>query len=43
MAHECPVCDFVCHCLGDVGDIVYDDPAAENDCIHCRYEDDETD
>ena len=35
MAHECPECGQVCHCNGDIDDIVFDDDKAEGNCICC--------
>lgn len=34
MAHECPECGSVCHCCGDIDDIVLGESLA---CEHCKY------
>jgi len=39
MAHTCPDCGQVCHCGGDIDDIVFD--IASKYCCHCEEEDNE--
>lgn len=41
MAHECPDCFQVCHCGGDIDDIIFSDTKEELHCSHCPEEDDE--
>lgn len=33
MAHECTDCGMICHCNGDIDDLVLDDSAQD----HCRH------
>jgi len=33
MAHSCPECDAVCHCGGDIDDIIFEEGSAT--CTHC--------
>jgi hypothetical protein len=36
MAHTCPKCGLICHCGGDIDDLVFgEDPC----CEHCDTED----
>jgi hypothetical protein len=44
MAHSCPICDQVCHCKGDIDDIIFD-REPKGGCVHyktdgCDGEDD---
>jgi hypothetical protein len=44
MAHSCPICDQVCHCKGDIDDIIFD-REPDGGCIHytgdyCEDDDD---
>ena len=32
--HCCPDCGQACYCNGDIDDIMYVDPTAENKCVH---------
>jgi len=34
MAHECPECGQVCHCNGDIDDLILND---EDDIINCNH------
>lgn len=47
MAHSCPICDQVCHCKGDIDDIIFDREPAGG-CIHyktdgCEQDEDDYD
>lgn len=33
MAHSCPECDSVCHCGGDIDDVILEE--GEATCTHC--------
>lgn len=35
MAHSCPECYQVCHCGGDIDDLLLDEDDAVNRCNHC--------
>jgi hypothetical protein len=39
MAHNCPECDQVCYCGGDIDDIVMSGTPEEVACTHCEPED----
>jgi len=46
MAHECPECGKICHCQGDIDDIILDAESSHINCEHWKiceqeYEDDE--
>ena len=41
MAHECPECYMICHCHGDIDDIIFDGTEEQSKCDHCP--DDEPD
>ena len=44
MAHWCPLCDEICYCNGDIGDIPIDDPAFSGYCVHdCEADDEDED
>ena len=46
MAHTCPECDQVCHCNGDIDDIILDGTAEQYHCAHelrCQADDDDDD
>jgi hypothetical protein len=36
MAHECPDCTTVCHCGGDIDDMLMNDTTEERACTHFR-------
>lgn len=38
MAHNCPECDCICHCGGDIDDLVFERNAH---CSHCDDVEDE--
>lgn len=38
MAHSCPACDQVCHCKGDIDDIIFD-REPKGGCIHYKSPD----
>ena len=40
MAHECPECGMICHCLGDIDDIMFETDYCEHWKI-CEREYDE--
>lgn len=40
MAHTCPECGLICHCGGDIDDIIF---GTEIYCSHCWPEDDDED
>jgi hypothetical protein len=40
MAHECPICELICHCHGDIDDLVLNLDADVNACTHCVDDDD---
>jgi hypothetical protein len=43
MAHECPECGMLCHCHGDIDDIMLDTEESYLNCDHyleCQDEDD---
>jgi hypothetical protein len=47
MAHSCPICDQVCHCKGDIDDIIFD-REPRSGCIHylsdgCEHDEDDDD
>lgn len=33
MAHYCPECSMICHCNGDIEDLLFDD--IDRACDHC--------
>lgn len=35
MAHECPGCGLICHCDGDISDLLFCEDEREN-CDHCK-------
>lgn len=35
MAHNCPNCEYPCHCGGDIDDIFFEDSREAVLCIHC--------
>jgi hypothetical protein len=35
MAHSCPICDQVCHCNGDIDDILFD-RTPKAGCVHYK-------
>jgi len=35
MAHTCPDCGYVCHCGGDIDDIILDEFDEQCGCRHC--------
>ena len=39
MAHTCPECGFICHCGGDIDDIVIGIAPPRRYCAHCQEED----
>lgn len=44
MAHTCPECFQVCHCNGDIDDMVLDWPKYQDKCVHykqCELENEE--
>jgi hypothetical protein len=46
MAHECPECADLCHCGGDIDDLLLNEDSAVNRCSHCLGKstgDDDTD
>jgi hypothetical protein len=40
MAHNCPECSLLCHCGGDIDDLVFEGTKYEAQCVHCDDEDD---
>lgn len=38
MAHTCPYCGQICHCGGDIDDLVFD---RETYCSHCNDDEDD--
>jgi hypothetical protein len=36
MAHNCPVCDCLCHCKGDIDDLNFGQEP-RGGCIHYKY------
>lgn len=38
MAHECPNCGMVCHCNGDIDDLLLNDEDDLNNCTCCDGE-----
>lgn len=36
MAHSCPECDMVCHCGGDIDDIILDGTKKQEKCTHWK-------
>jgi len=34
MAHTCPDCEALCHCGGDVGDVILVDAEQQANCVH---------
>jgi hypothetical protein len=46
MAHECPDCGLICHCHGDIDDILMDTDDNYVKCTHyleCQQDEDEDD
>lgn len=44
MAHTCPECGTICHCCGDIDDIVFDHTEINVACRHwkeCEEDDEE--
>ena len=41
MAHFCPTCGLICHCHGDMDDIVFSDDEIDFACDHCDWCDDD--
>lgn len=39
MAHECPECGMLCHCGGDIDDLVFTSTRYELMCKHCDDKD----
>jgi hypothetical protein len=35
MAHECPDCGLICHCNGDIDDLLLNFEKDVNKCCHC--------
>lgn len=35
MAHNCPTCEYPCHCGGDIDDIFFEDTREAILCTHC--------
>lgn len=35
MAHECPECDQLCYCKGDIDDCCHNFPKDQARCTHC--------
>lgn len=35
MAHSCPICDQVCHCKGDIDDIIFE-RVPRGGCVHYK-------
>jgi hypothetical protein len=43
MAHTCPNCGLICHCGGDIDDIVIGNCPPRRYCTHCDLEDEDDD
>ena len=41
MAHECPECGMVCHCNGDIDDLIFSEGPEADRCICCDGDDEE--
>ena len=39
MAHECHNCGMVCHCNGDIDDLVFSEGAEADRCMCCDEDD----